>query len=468
MRFSAVQTLAHILPAALGRRAIAFAGIFDRVLTGGDEASRAQRATMVAFSIRVASAAIAFLSQVALARLMGVFEYGVFVLVWVAMVIIGNLSCFGFHTAIVRFVPQYRARGDLDRLRGLLISGRLFVLATSTVMAGLAVAAAHFGAHWFQSHYVVPFMVGALALPMIALGDTLDGTARANGWPVRALAPTFIVRPLAILLFLAAAWALGHDIDGVTALVCAVLAAYLTTIGQLVMVTVSLDRRFPAGPRRADLRLWIAVALPIFLVEGFFSLLLNADVLMVGALMKPDDVAVYFATVKTLALVHFVSFAVKAGVAHRFAARIDDADKSALRELARRTVNWTFWPSLAMAGVIVLAGPFLLALFGADFARGYPLLFILATGVVLRAAIGPAESLLTMSGNQNACAAVFGAVLAVNVALNALLIPAYGLHGAALATMIATIAETFALYQLVRWRIGVRMFVFMPAAKSGS
>lgn len=463
MRFSAAQTIDHMFPEAVSRRAQPLAAIVDRVLSGGDEASAAQRTTLVAFAIRVASAAIAFLSQVALARMMGAFEYGVFVMVWVSMVIIGNLSCFGFHTAIVRFLPQYRERGDLDHLRGLLLSGRLFVLATSTVMAGLAIAAAHFGASWFQSYYVVPFMIGALALPMIALGDTLDGTARANGWPIRALTPTYIVRPLLILGLLTTAWALGHPINGLTALVCAVLAAYLTTIGQLVFVTASIDRHFPSGPRRTELPLWIGVALPIFLVEGFFFLLINADVLMVGALMRPDDVAVYFATVKTLALVHFVYFAVKAGVAHRFAARIDDTDKTALRDLARRSVNWTFWPSLAMAGVILLVGPLLLALFGSDFGRGYPLLFILASGVVLRAAIGPAESLLTMSGNQNVCAALFGGVLAINVAFNALLIPVYGLYGAALATMIATIAETFALYQLVRWRMGVRMFVFMPA-----
>jgi O-antigen/teichoic acid export membrane protein len=466
LRFSAAQTIEQVLPEALSRRAQPLAGLVDRLVSGTDEASAAQRTTLVAFSIRVASAAIAFLSQVALARLMGAFEYGVFVLVWVSMIIIGNLSCFGFHTAIVRFLPQYRERGDLDRVRGLLLAGRIFVLATSTAMTALAMAAAQFGSSWFQSYYVVPFMIGALALPMIALGDTLTGTARANGWSIRSLGPTYILRPLLILAFLVGAWALNYPVNGVTALVCAVLATYLTTLGQLIVVTVSLDRHFPPGPHRTELPLWVSVSLPIFLVEGFFFLLVNADVLMVGALMRPDDTAVYFATVKTLALVHFVYFAVKAGVAHRFAARIDDTDKSALHDLARRSVNWTFWPSLAMAGMILLAGPLLLSMFGADFGRGYPLLFILAAGVVLRAAIGPAESLLTMSGNQNVCAALFGGVLAINVALNALMIPVYGLYGAALATLIATIVETFALYQLVWSRIGVRMFVFMPARKT--
>ena len=146
-----------------------------------------------------------------------------------------------------------------------------------------------------------------------------------------------------------------------------------------------------------NLREWFAVSLPIFLVESFFFILTNADVLMVGAYMQPDDVAVYFATVKTLALVHFVYFAVKAGVAQRYA-QFTHGDPEKLADFARETVAWTFWPSVAMAIVVLLLGEPMLVLFGPGFAQGYPLLFLLVLGVVARAAVGPCESLLTMSG----------------------------------------------------------------------
>ncbi len=462
MRFSATTTLETFGSAGLAARLLPLAQMLDRMLTGTDEASVAQRTTAIVFAIRILSAAIAFLSQVALARMMGLREYGIFVFVWVVMVIIGSLSCLGFQTAIIRFLPKYREAGDHDGLRGLLLSGRLFVLGVSTLIAGSTIALVWTQREVFDNHYVIPFMVGALALPMISLGDTLEGTARANGWPVRALGPTYVLRPLLALLVLIAAWLIGYEISGTTALVCSVIATYITTIAQIVVVTRSLDRRYEAGPSRTDFPTWLVVALPIFLVEGFFFLLINADVLMVGMLMQPEDVGIYFATVKILALVHFVYFAVKAAVAHRFAAHQDDIDRSELRLFARRSVAWTFWPSLLMAGIILATAPLLLSLFGADFGEGYGLLFILVGGVVLRATVGPAESLLTMTGNHNICAALFGCVLALNISLNALLIPHYGLTGAAMATALATIAETFALFQLVRWRIGVAMFVLAP------
>ena len=130
--------------------------------------------------------------------------------------------------------------------------------------------------------------------------------------------------------------------------------------------------------------------------------------------MQPDDVAVYFATVKTLALVHFVYFAVKAGVAQRYAA-FTYSDPQGLAAFARETVSWTFWPSLLMAIVVLALGKPMLVLFGPEYVQGFPLLFVLVAGVVARASVGPAESLLTMSGNQNICAGVYALTLALNV-----------------------------------------------------
>lgn len=467
MRFSAVQTAEQWFPVSLLEHVRPLAERIDRSLSNHDDASKAQRTSLIAFAIRILSAVIAFVSQVILARLMGPFEYGIFVLVWVAMVIIGGLSPLGFQTAIIRFLPEYAEQNDFSRIRGMLVSSRIFVLLFSSLVALATVGIVYFGAEWFDAYLVLPFIVGAIALPMIALGDMLDGTARAQGWPIRALGPTYILRPLCILVLMVLIWALGYPINGVSGLLCAVAATYITSLIQFFVLNHNLNRVFAGGSRTIEMGYWLRVAFPIFLVEGFFFLLVNADILMVGLLMTPADVAVYFATVKTIAVVHFVFFAVKAGVANLFAARINDADPSALRDLARRSASWSFWPSLVVGAAVLIAGPLLLALFGESFTDGYPLMFIMVAGVIIRASIGPAESLLNMSGNQNICAAIVGAVLALNIALNFALIPVYGLYGAALATTIATLFETASLYYIVRSRMGVSMFAFASATSKG-
>ena len=88
------------------------------------------------------------------------------------------------------------------------------------------------------------------------------------------------------------------------------------------------------------------------------------------------------------------------------------------------------------------------------FTAGYPLLFVLVLGVIARASVGPAESLLNMSDNEKVCAAVYAVTLALNVLLNILFIPRFGLLGAALATATSMLFEAVALSLTVRHRLG--------------
>ena len=173
--------------------------------------------------------------------------------------------------------------------------------------------------------------------------------------------------------------------------------------------------------------------------------------------------AVYFATAKTLALVHFVYFSVKAGVAPRYAGYAHGGRRHELAAFARETASWTFWPSLLMAGIVLALGQPILALFGPGFDAGYPYLFVLVLGVLARASVGPAESLLTMSGHQKACAIVYAITLAIYLTLAVALIPRFGLWGAAVALAASTAFEASALAWTAWRRLGITMSVFLPA-----
>lgn len=462
VRFSATTTAERLLPQRLALRARPLLGRVDGLLFSADERGAASRMSLIAFVIRIVSAVIAFVSQVLLARWMGSFEYGIFVLVWTTMIIIGNLSCLGFHTSVIRFLPEYREKGMWAEYRGVLVTSRVFALCFSSLVAVIGAAGVWYFSGYLENYYVVPFILGMTCLPMIALSDVLQGAARANSWPISALSPTYIIRPVLVLILLGIALLAGLPADAQTAILASIAATYATTLVQLISMTGRMEKRVAPGPSRILFRQWFVVSLPIFLIESFFFLLTNADVLLVGAFMEPQDVAVYFATVKTLALVHFVYFAVKTGVAQRYA-KFSYGDRDQLAAFARETVSWTFWPSVAMGLVVLALGKPMLLLFGPAFEAGYSLLFPLVLGVVARAAVGPAESLLTMSGHQNVCAAIFAATLVVNVSLSVVLIPEFGLWGAALATSLSILFEAAMLSFTVWRKLGIVMLVFAPA-----
>lgn len=430
------------------------------ILRSRDSSSLAKRMALVAFVIRVISAAIAFVSQIILARFMGEFEYGIFVFTWVFVIIFGNLSCLGFHTTIIRYLPQYQSLNQFAEIRGLTLTARVFAMFVATTVGLTGLFWLRFFGETVESYYIAPLYLACFCLPMIALGDILEGTARANSWAINALTPTYIIRPLLILIFMVGMIEAGFPHTAVTALVAAISATYVTTFGQFLAVTWRLRHKFQSGGNTFHFREWILVSMPIFLIEGFGFLLTNSDVIVVGIFLEPEKVAIYFAAAKTIALVQFVFFSVKAAAGPRFSELMAGQDRRELAQFAGETARWTFWPSLVVGLGVLSLGTVLLSLFGKAFTDGYWVMAFLFTGILVKAMVGPGESLLTMAGQQKLCMKIYMAVVLVSIGLNVILIPHYGIYGAAAATMSATIFEAVLLHAYVRSKLGIVLFVF--------
>ncbi|AXS42826.1 lipopolysaccharide biosynthesis protein [Breoghania sp. L-A4] len=430
---------------------------------GTTDAAGAQRTALFTFTVRIFGAALAYLSQVFLARWMGGHEYGIFVVVWTWIVIVGVIAPLGFNAAVLRLIPEYLEKNQPELLRGVLLGCRAYSVGSAALLAAIGALSVWLLSGEIASYYILPAYLMALCLPLFTLTDVQEGIARANSWSDLAMLPTYIWRPLLILAVMLGASLLDWPHTAVTACVAAIIATWLVGLGQYAAINRRLRRIVAPGPRAWAPRAWLAIALPIFLAEGFFALLTSSDVLMVGYFMPPERVAVYFAAAKTLALVHFVYFAVKAATAHRYSRLHHAGDRAGLAAFVEASVKWTFWPSLAGTLFLLAFGKYILLMFGKDFADGQLLLSILLIGVLARAAIGPVDALLTMAGEQKRCAMAYLAAFVCNLTLNLTLIPLYGLEGAAIATAAAMVIEAALLFSITRRHLGLYTFIWRPA-----
>ena len=106
--------------------------------------------------------------------------------------------------------------------------------------------------------------------------------------------------------------------------------------------------RVAPGPKAYAPRDWLTTSTPISLVEGFYVLLTYSDVIILTQFRPPQEVAVYYAAAKTLALVAFIYFAVAQTVAHKFSEYHVAGDRKRLADFLAQTIRMTFWPSLAL------------------------------------------------------------------------------------------------------------------------
>jgi O-antigen/teichoic acid export membrane protein len=271
--------------------------------------------------------------------------------------------------------------------------------------------------------------------------------------------PTFILRPILLLAMMAAAHWAGFATDATTAILCSVASFWMIGIAQTLLLNRNLAVTVPAGPRVYEPRVWLSASLPIAMAVGFYVMLTYVDVIALQYFRPPEDVAHYHAASKTLTLVSFVYFSVTAATAHRFAAYHTAGEHETLKTFLAQAIRWTFWPSLAMVAAVLAVGEPLLLLFGRDFAHAYPLMFVLAVGLLARASVGPAERLLSMLGEQRLCAMAYAIAFATNLIACVLLIPRFGAMGAAMATSLALLVESAQLFLINRLRLGLHTFV---------
>jgi len=291
---------------------------------------------------------------------------------------------FGISASAQKIIPEYRACGEHELLRGFLSGSRWMTFAVSALVSVLLAIVVDGLSPWIDANAITPLFIGCLTLPAFVVANTQDGIARSHDWMRLGLMPQFIVRQSLIIGFTAGAFALGFDLGATPAMLASAAAVWIAMIGQMIVLNRRLGRHIKPGPKAYDFRGWLAISLPILMVEGFYLLLSYTDVLVLQQFRSSEEVGVYFAVVKTLALVSFIHYAMSATTAHRFAEYHASGDRARLSAYVAHAIKWTFWPSLAATILLLAMGKPLLWLFGPQFVVGYDIMFVAAIGLALR------------------------------------------------------------------------------------
>lgn len=411
------------------------------------------------FAVRAGSAALLFLTQVALARWMGASEYGVFVSAWTCLLVLGGLCSLGFNTAMMRLAPQYSASKDFASFRGLLYGGRAVA-----VTSAIAIALIGFVALWLHGDHLgtplaLPMLLALAALPIFAFSDVQDGLGRGQGWTMEAIVPAYIIRPLLLVALIPIAALSGISADAVTGMTIAVGTLLFAAALQTVLIERRIHDVIPPTAPAYNFSKWFRISLPLLAGSVCDLAIQNADVLLLATFRPSEETGIYYAAAKTAGLALFIHYAVGTAYAGRIAAARQLGDHAAVKDLVSRAVRWTFIPCAAVTCGILLIGYPVLAGFGEQFTDAYPLMFILAIGIMAKAATGPADTILNMLGHQRASALSVAIAATLSVSLNLILIPIWSVTGAAIATSTALVAASLFNWLAARRLEGLNLLV---------
>jgi len=380
-----------------------------------------------------------FVIALVLARALGAESYGLYVLAVGAAGLFAGVSLLGIDDAMVRYVAILSGRTDRDGLAGTLQLGLIVGVTGGVVMgAALFVAADPIARGLFDEPALGPLLrLLAAVVPFLTLSNVLLGTARGFGrMDYAAFAETVVmslVRMVLVVLLALVGW-LG--------VYTAAIVFGLADVAASVTLIVLLNRGFPLrdalrrGVRR-DTNAILRYAIPLWLSGLMRQFRRNIQNVLLGTMSSIANVGIFAIATRVSLLAGVASTSIYVSSRPLMAQLHDRGDRQGLGHLYATTTRWTFGLNIPFFLVIVLYPEAILSVFGSTFANGATALTIVAFAELAGAATGTCQGLIDMTGHMRVKLANTILNTVVLIGGGALLIPRYGVVGAALASLLA-------------------------------
>ena len=386
---------------------------------------------------------LGYLFKIYLARILGPVALGIYALGFTFVGFFGIFNSLGLMESAVRFTSIYRASGEFEKLRALLWRGGATLLIANLffgaffLMFGGALAF-----RFYHSPALALYVPWFAALMVLGIISTYYSRVLAGYKQVgrRTLIINFIGTPTTMLLSIALI-ATGWGLRGY------LLAQVL---GSLVVIVLMLAFVWKITPTLARPRLqWsppIDNAVWSFSISAFVILLLEflmtqVDKVALGFFRGAREVGIYSISAAVVAYISVILNSVNQVFSPVVAELHSKRDSAMLGRLYKSLTRWILALTLPLAiTVMVFARP-LLRIFGHDFEAGWPVLIIGTIGQLINCGVGSAGLLLMMSGNQGRLLRVQAFMAALMTISSAVLVPTWGIVGAAAAAAATNIGS---------------------------
>lgn len=395
-------------------------------------------------------------------RMLGADSFGTYLLAFALQEIAGKIGILGLHWGGKQAVGALIANGDgaavHSVMRRVVAIAMLSSATAATVLYFAASAVARLMGH---PEVAAPLRVFTAAIPFISGMYVLVYALRPRLNMKYEVYVTSVIEPLAVLLTGVALLSWHRSIEmAAWAHVTAALVAF-------VAATVAFQRVYPReaahGVGRVDLAQLAHGSFTMGSMDLLNNLKSRIDFLVLARFLPSEILGVYGA-VSEIASVMRKSRAAFDPILMPIAQRLHlTQDLAELQRETTRAVGWALQIGLALLGVIVMVPNALLGVFGAGFTG--PLyanaLIVLATGQVVYMSLGLSEGILAITGHGYVGLRNALALMVADALLLFLLIPQWGLMGAAIATSTTTIVVT--VWRAIQTRRLLGLYMAVPA-----
>jgi len=197
------------------------------------------------------------------------------------------------------------------------------------------------------------------------------------------------------------------------------------------------------------------ISLPMLMTASMTFIIGQTGVIMLGIFRPEAEVGYYAIAVRLATLTAFILNAVNSMAGPKFSELYHSNKMDELFHVAKKSAKLIFWVTAPILLALFFIGKLVITLlYGEDFTAAYWPMVLLVIGQFVNSISGATGLFMNMTGNQTVFRNFVFIAALVNIGLNTILTPNYGLYGAAIAGMVSLIIWNIATLLYIKIKFG--------------
>ncbi len=387
------------------------------------------------FIIKILSIFFGFIFTFYITQLYGADGMGFFALCQSILMISTLISLFGTDTSLVRFVSENFYQQNYVKIKSVYLSVLKIVIPISLILSLVI-----FFSKSILSKFIFNIsnietglfysLIACLPLCLIHIhSESLRGMQKVELYSIIKyfLTPFFSI----ILLFML------YDDDNIYLPVLAYSISIIMTSVIGCFIWLNKSKIFSTQNIYTPIKDILKISFPLMVSSSMLLLLQWIDILILGYYESSSQIGIYNVAVKISMFGSIVLFSINSIVAPKISQLFNQKNIIELNKIVKISSRLMFFLTIPILIFILFFSEFILRFFGEEFILGTACLNILIIGQLINVLCGSVGYILNMTGYQNIFKWIIFFSFIINVILNIVLIPFYGIFGAAIASMIS-------------------------------
>ncbi|WP_323787432.1 flippase [Psychroserpens sp.] len=410
-----------------------------------------------AFFLKIAGMLFTYLSMLFITRFYGAEAWGIYTLGFTVLSIAVVIPVFGFDNSIIRLLTDLKQNNSESSIFKVLFKATsITIILSIVVILGINYYSDFITNSILKQKGFEPYLlfVRIAVLPM-ALLILISVVFQSYKRILQFMLFKSALLSFTFLILLCVFYFLEIDAKIFEIYVYAILVTLSIATIAFIFFSKSFKHNHVKQPNRTySFKDIIYLSFPMMLSSSFALLMGWTDILMLSYYKAPKDIGIYNSALKLASITLIALASVNSISSPKFAEFYSKKDFKGLKDVVQKSTKIMFITSAPILLIFIVFPKTILGIFGSEFVSGYIVLILLCIARFVNSVSGSVGHLMQMTNNQKTYQYVIIIAFIINLILNFLLIPKFGINGAALSSSIAMIFWNVTLVIIIKKKLG--------------